>query len=688
MGLALLLGLTWADAREISFYISPQGNDAWSGRRPDARPGSGDGPFATLPAALSAASAELTQNRELAVNILLRGGNYELAAPIVLKPEHSGSSATRPVTVAAYRNEKPVLSAGRRITGWQKAATGNLWFADLPEVRAGKWYFRQLWVNGGRRQRARHPNTGYFKIAALPDSTVSWEKGHHRFQFQSDDLQAWPSATQGEVVAMTRWVESRLPITNIDAGRKFLESSKKSVFQLQPGDTYYVEGVLETLDQPGEWYLNAAQGRLYYLPLPGEKLEDFVAVAPRFAECLRLEGNPAEGRFVQHLRFRGLTFAHTEWFFPKDFGSGVSVVSTTPDPEILGFAQAAYGVPGAVMAEGVRECRFERCRFTNLGGYGLQLGRGCRNNTVSHCELSDLGAGGIKIGETQIRTHPGELTGDNVVSDCRIRDGGKMFASGEGVWIGQSFGNHLAHNAIEDFFYTAVSIGWTWGYGTALASNNIVEFNHLHHIGQKASGDGPILSDMGGIYTLGLQPGTILRHNLIHDVKSHSYGGWGLYTDEGSSGILLENNVVYHCKNAGFHQHYGRENIVRNNIFAFNTEHQLMRSRAEPHVSFVFTNNIVVFDTGVLLGSLWDDGKFVMDRNLYFDARPAKDANPPHFGKLTFAEWQRAGHDQHSLVADPAFVAPARGDFRLSRNSPARKLGIKSIDARSVGPRD
>jgi parallel beta-helix repeat protein len=178
-----------------------------------------------------------------------------------------------------------------------------------------------------------------------------------------------------------------------------------------------------------------------------------------------------------------------------------------------------------------------------------------------------------------------------------------------------------------------------------------------------------------------------VRNNLIHDVNAFTYGGWGLYTDEGSTGIVLENNVVYRCKSAGFHQHYGKENILRNNIFAFGKEHQLMRTRPESHTSFIFTNNIVYFNSGDLLGSDWSNEHYVIDGNTYFDTRLAADTNGLKFAGLPLAQWRERGHDQHSVIADPQFISPEKGDFALKSASPALKNGFHPIDLSQVGIR-
>ena len=218
---------------------------------------------------------------------------------------------------------------------------------------------------------------------------------------------------------------------------------------------------------------------------------------------------------MENITFRGITFSHTEWYFPSGFRGGTGKPNKKPPPAIEpgGFAQAAVGVPGAVWGEGIRNCSFENCSFTHLGTYGLELESGSTSNRVVQCEFSDLGAGGIKI-SGPITDKADELTRANEISDCQIHDGGKLFASAVGIWIGQSPDNRFTHNLIHDFFYTGISIGWTWGYGATVATNNLVAFNHVHHIGMKSDGDGPILSDMGGIYTLGMQPGTKILNNL------------------------------------------------------------------------------------------------------------------------------------------------------------------------------
>jgi hypothetical protein len=672
-----------SDREQSAFFVATNGNDGWSGKFATPNQQRTDGPFAMLTRAVAAVRESRSHTSNLAqhTTILIRDGMYFLDRPLILGPEDSQ------LLLAAYRNEKPIVSGGHRLSGWKEAefAGKKLWAADVPEVREGKWFFRDLWINGRRAIRARHPNHGYFSVAELPDTNPDWTKGNTRFRFRGGDLKTWTEATNAEIIVFNRWVESRLPIVSVDEKSRIVTFGKHSVFQLAPGDLYYVEHAPDLVDYPGEWYLERAAGRLYYEPQPGEAIDRIEAIAPILSQVLRIEGKPEAKQFVQRVEFKGLTFSHTEWCFPEGFQSAKDKPQISPPPEaaVGGFAQAAIGVPATVWGEGAHGCTFENCTFSNLGNYGLELGRGCVSNRIVRCEFGDLGAGGIKIGETTIRQNELEQSSDNEIADCEIHDGGKMFASAIGVWIGQSTNNRIRHNLIHDFYYTGISIGWTWGYGPSLATNNLVAFNHVHHIGIKSDGDGPVLSDMGGIYTLGKQPGTKILNNLWHDISGFQYGGWGIYFDEGSSGIFAASNIVYRTTHGGFHQHYGETNVVSNNVFAHGRDQQIQRSRAEPHRSFSFETNIVYFDSGALLAGDWSGTNFLMDWNVYFDARP--DAKEMTLGNKPLAKWREQGNDRNSILANPLFFAPKEYDFRLKPNSPALKLGFEPIDISNVG---
>src|SRR5262245_61576253 len=156
MGYVILLGLaalgsTGAGesatdkAAPIVLYVAPEGNNAWSGRRPAPNPAKTDGPFATLERARDAVR-DLKRRQDGAlrqpVTVRVRGGTYRLAEPLLLTPEDSGT-ADCPITYEAHTQETPVFSGGRHITGWKEAQVEGkpLWVAELPDVRAGKWYF-------------------------------------------------------------------------------------------------------------------------------------------------------------------------------------------------------------------------------------------------------------------------------------------------------------------------------------------------------------------------------------------------------------------------------------------------------------------------------------------------------------------------------------------------------------------
>ena len=649
------------------FYVAPNGNDSWSGTLADPDTLNADGPFATLEKAQEAVrSLKRQQNDSLdhPVTVYVRGGTYFLGKPLVFSPEDSGTEDF-PVTYAGYENETPIISGGRQITGWQPVTVNGqqLFKTTLPKVRQGKWFFRQLWVNGQRRDRARHPNKGYLEVAEVPDANrkTPWSEGQKRFRFQDGDLKDWQTLKDAEVVVMTKWLSSRLSVTEVDEQQNLVSFSKTSTHKLNPGNLYYLENALEILDTPGEWYLSRTR-ELYYKPLPDENLEEAEVIAGIRPRLIRITGDPAAEKFVEHLEFRGLTFLHSE--------------SNHPDrSKYSSAAQGARNTPGAVYLKGARHCTFSDCSFSQLESYAVELAEGCQYNRLAKCEIFELGAGGIKI-RAEIRDNEAEQSFNNEITDCHIHHLGNLYKGAVGIWVGQSYDNLVARNHIHDCYYTAISVGETWGYERSLANNNVIELNHIHHIGWH-SDDGPLLNDKGGIYTVGVQPGTVIRSNLIYDIDAFDYGGWGIYLDAGSSQITVENNLVYQTRDGGFHLHYGKENTVRNNIFAFGKNAQIRKSARTQHLSLVFEQNIVYWTQGKLLEGKWRDFNFEFNNNLYWQENNQKF----RFDGFSWREWQAKGMDTDSLITSPLFVAPERGIFLLQPNSPAYKLGFERLTA-------
>jgi len=577
--------------------------------------------------------------------------NQFLQKPLTLTEADSGTL----IQGAAHAT----LSGGRVLKDWKKGR-GELWEVEIPEVKEGKWYFRQLWVNGERRQRARTPNTGYFRV----DGKSPQDKPI-KLRFKPGDIKkSWAEQDDVEFVGFFAWSDIRMQIRAVDdAANVVTLSGDPRESNREDNAQYFIENAPDGLDSAGEWYLNHKTGVLSYWPLPNENMSKAEVIAPVLDKLVVVRGNADTKKAAEKIVFRDIAFAHTDYPLPEN-----------------GYAdtQAAVAVHGDLLFEFAKDCVVEDCVFAHLGGYAVEIGRGGQGIKIRDSEIADIGGGGVRIGETAIRNDAFDANHSNEVTDCNIHKLGRVFAPAVGVFVLQSGTNLVSHNNIHDLFYTAVSVGWNWGYQETPCRKNVIEFNHMHDIGQN------LLSDMGAVYTLGIQRGTVVQNNLIHDVNAFTYGGWGLYTDEGSSDILLQNNVVYRCKSAGFHQHYGRDNVIRNNIFALGKEHQLMRTREEQHNSFTFENNIVYYDSGDLLGSNWSNDKFVIDHNIYFDARSNAKVT---FSGATLEQWRARGHDMNSVISDPLFADPKNGRFNLRPDSPALKIGFKPIDLSTVGPR-
>ncbi len=679
---------------QFVFYIAEDGSDRWSGQLPEPNANGTDGPFATLRRARDAVRALKAAGQfTRPVSIMVRGGTYQLSEPFRLEPQDSGHE-NMPILYGAYPGETPVLSGGQNITGWQTNGDG-LWHAAIPTMaNRNDWMFRQLFVNGARRCRARVPSCNQtHEIAGEIDPTQpldeEWLAGHSKpndnhkgFRFKPGQITTEATDPNVELVVIHNFATTRMTISELDEAQGIVRfTGNEYIWSYAPPKRFYLENIKSGLTEPGAWHLDHTAGIVTYRPMPDEDMHTAEVIAPVVEQLILLAGDPSTESFVEHITFSGFVMEHTDWNLPNH---------GFRDP------QAATVISGAILAHGVINCTIKNNELTRIGNYAIEMGQGCRDVHLIANHLHDLGAGGIKIGETINRDHDIDETRHTTVTDNIIHDAGHVFPEGVGIWIGQSSGNRIAHNEIHNLSYTGISVGWNWAFTRNRTRDNRIEHNHIHHVMQ-----GP-LDDGGAIYNLGIAPGTTIRNNLIHHVYGNTYA-YGIYLDEGTMGVLVENNIIHHFSGAGIRLQIGTGgNIILNNIIALGT---IAQFGIDTDRTNAYLCNIIYWKQGKLFTRhAWDGFETVFDHNLYCNASGHHNDNGKSnnvdvdFGQMTFTQWQQQCPrpiryvkpdpiDTHAMMADPMFMDPENGDFTLSPQSPALLLGFKPIDIQSIGPR-
>lgn len=648
--------------RELAYYLSPAGKDE--------NPGTREKPFASIEKVFSEIRVFSGGEQERTIRIRFLPGTYFLEKPLRIG---FGDCPERTRLIFEPAGEgKVVLSGGRPLTNFTEIAPGR-WELHLPEVQRGEWYFSQLYRDDYRLSRTVIPENTYYTVekALSPGQKDGRPATPDRFRYKDSQFRPdWKNLNDVEINTFHKWTMDHLRIKEINAEGKTVvfTGGTHSADQapLQPTTYYRIENVYEALEKPDQWYLDRKSGVLTVLAEPGLDLNRCSIIAPKLNRILSVEGDLNAGKYVKNVHFENLTFAHTDW--------------TTP-PTGSGFPQADVNLDGAITFTAVAESSLKDCIVRHTGNYGLDLGDGCSNIRVESCELFDLGAGGIKIGPTRLGGEDNEkkwCTGITIY-DSRIAHAGRVHPEGVGIWIGHANHCRVEFNEIYDLYYSGISVGWKWGPGFSPAHHNIIRGNHIHKVGQG------VLNDMAGIYTLGESPGTRLLNNHIHDVRRANYGGWGIYYDESSRGILAENNVVYRTMDGGFHQHYGLENTVKNNIFADAENGLIAISNLQKSGVLTFENNIFY-----MVGSqdIWEKDQLREDTTFRSNLYWRENGGPiTFFGGRDFARW-KAEKEPDAQIADPKFVDPGNSDYTLQKDSPAfAKIGFKPIDPAESGRR-
>ena len=795
----------WPLPGGTNVYVSPLGDDHWTGLLPEPNRTGTDGPFRTFDRARLYVQT-IDRSKASRIDVFFRKGIYQLTQPEYFTKADSGT----PQAEVAYQNfpgEEVVISGGMRVTGWVNT-TGNIWVAGLG---TGAVPFENLYYNGERRLR---PRLGNYLGATAPDgivqaqwnrvdrpyyackpskscngpaspknecsdddgTTVKGDGGHEcfdRFYFDPDNgsgndpfpiradwknlapqpgnpCNAQPGnsnqAGDIELLIFEQFNTSKLRVNCVDIANKVVyldgdTTGPKSTVDNPPsqpqeidfsaGSRYIVENVEDSLSLPGQWFLDISQSpqlTLTYLARDHEDPNRDLVIVPQASQLIVAYD-------LHYVTFRGLVFEYDNYVLPPqghpsqegemDITSAISFQNST---DIVWDSNVVRRTAGGGLD-------FTSCvdlQYSPAWCKAFDATANDNNVHVANSSFYDLGVHGIRIGNL----YTPKDTVENVpnqfdVSNNVVEGYGRVIPSSFGIAQGNGHHNAYTHNDVYDGYHCAISLVERAGDNNAPngagVAYNTVAFNHVHHLLQGIMNDGgSIRIESGNRYSTPL--GNSILNNKIHDttdasiIDPNGYGGDGIYLDNQTGNVDVENNLVYRVSGNAVYtpkgpSSPGSPNIIRNNILAF-ARHGILavnspyQGESGPpwsarHV-FDFNANIAYFDrffdpADTTQGESFtvvadctyagsdqpsDYGTFEsFDHNLYWrtDGTFASDGQGFHvqikpggamsdpaypctrpdtsthadFDWFDFEGWADATRqDRHSVVRDPHFVAP------------------------------
>ena len=522
-------------------------------------------------------------------------GEYYLQEPLVFDSRYSTPNV-KSITwtrsdfspdnndqVLADPTRQVIISGGRTITGWKAhpqsgsdPSKTNWVQTTVSDSAEGKWQFRDLWVSGKLAQRSR--TKGYFRV------NETGKDCRTNFTWNDDELRLYADLASVELVFLHDWSMTRCPVASLDAETRTLRVPRQvgsdhffmKINGYEKHARYFLENSIEFLDDPGQWQLDYKTGKLTYCLREGETVEDLRAVAPGMERLIEVKGTAEKP--VKNLSFIGLTLMHaaaaperenTYW--------GIQAYFAHDEPHPVTGSPARNPTPyGALHMEFAHNCRFDYGSVTQMAATGISLREGCVDCGCLGTVVSDCGANGIMIGHHNSypeKAKPGEdppedlfreqkVARRNSLVNCKVTRTGRTYFGSVAVWIGMAEDAVVERCEISHVPYTGISMGWRWDPTPTEARGHKIVNNHIHDCMQ-------ILSDGGGIYSLGFQPGTVLEGNLIHGIPRNAGRAQsnGIFLDEGSKSFLVRDNFIYdieQCSPIRFHK--AKTNDVVDNI--------------------------------------------------------------------------------------------------------------------------
>ncbi len=702
LGLLLIAAATAANRDHALLFVSPHGNDAWSGRTAQPNPSGTDGPLATLRAAQLRVRRIKQDGAAASIRVVVGEGTYELEKTLRFGPEDGGSSDC-PVTYEAQPGAAVVIRGGRTVGGWEPAG-GHIYRTDLKSQGLAQADFHQLFYHGQRQILARHPNfdprhprTGGFVYiegkGPQPSKQFVYPKG-------SLPIDRWNDLSQAEVVTVfgRGWNFAIAPIRKVDRDQRVI-TTRAPRRPYEPENRFFVQNVRQALDSPGEWFLDKAAGVLYFWP-PGAGPGD--VTVPTIDHLVEIRGTIPYPHGYLKVGFQG-----TKADFPpaEDAAPAAPVEYLT----LRGF-RFECARQDALRLVGARNCRVIGCRVTGAGGVGINLG----GVASAHAEVGNprlVPALGFSAG---VGGGGQNLLFNDPCQACQVVGNDVWSVGSDGIFLygttNRAENNHVQNSGLFDKDCAAINL---------FGEENVARRNTLHDVPRNAvflKGSDNVV-ELNDIYRTMLETcdggairmcqrnlairGNVIRSNRIVDTLGYGYpvGGdfqapyfsWGVYLDDFTCGTTVQGNLIVRAGRGGVHVHGGSDNLIAGNGLVDAGQYQFENNPIRDELSRgnVVRGNVFSYNgtqSYLYRCGKWLEGSVAWERNLVWptagQVRVLLGMNREITG---WKAWQEVGLEKGSVLADPRFRAPDRDDYALQPDSPAHRLGFEPIPLDRIG---
>ncbi len=546
----------YTEEERVAFYVDGENGN-------DRNRGTEENPVKTLETAKTLVQSYLA-DMQSDVYVYVKGGTYTLKEPLEFGVKDSGRNGNS-VIYLPWGDETPVISGGESYKGFELYdASQNIWrtYVGVGTVA------RQVYINGVRGVRARNDavRTNYINDNGTdgPGILTNAVMDAENYTYTCDDIEyaSFKNQSDMEAVYYEYWTNPRVKVQKIE-----VNDEGKCVFYMQPASMknglsstncpitlpMWFENAYELLNTEGEWYLDKADGYLYYKPRPEENPETMTATIPKLERAITIAGESAD-EMVQNISFRGFRFEMFTWLYPS---LGYNSYRDSQANNLTGYPGdgilTGQVEDAAVIVANADNVDFVDCVFTKLGGAGINYRQTFRNCDLTGNHIYDLsgtginmGVAGAESGNVAMYRNPTEekyFRTNNHITNNYIHDVGIDYRSCVGISLSWVRNSSIAYNEIYNVNYSGMHIGWGWASyaetGTGMINVDI-HHNYIHDTARE------YLCDTGGIYTLGATGGNAENYNKIRDNYLENMRGTpaAIYPDEGSTFWEITRNVV------------------------------------------------------------------------------------------------------------------------------------------------